>query len=876
MAVMLAMQVAHDSGTAAQRAHGAWSRVWCLAAIVIVALLLAERTTIAQGRIAGELPPPITTDHFERMVVRVLVTPPGFWSGTSPALGSDALAPEVRRVIETIEPAHNAYLGAWLALVDGDLERLKSSPVQLAKGGTLTQMLNHHRRSVSIRRRAIQLELQLIDAIAAAFPEAQRPRAEWMRRERWRERWAATYENHARLLTLDLHGIVDTLTSDEGERTKVEPLLAAHDSALLALFDRYDAKLTRRHELLIVALKVHEAELLAAIRSTPPDHERSRAIRRDAAAELEVRAPVLPTIASIEDLQRRTLKALLAALGPSTRHALIQAVLSKLHINAGPTASNASRFARYALAARHLQEQERAPLAASARSWQERDAALAVRHLEASERLSSALNSVPQESVDQELVRIASEEGDRLLVEREVLAQRFLGDSMACMGEPGAAAIGLRRTPGGAIDEAALQWNDPDPELVASSRPDPEIDAPSRAYDDGPIAIGSALPLAALLDRIADRSLDDASLERLRTVQVEFERIWAQRVMPLVTAAASDLALLALARPKTSADLAGPIEIVDRLTGIELRMEDEAWRLEVAHFEALERLLAETGGRWVIELRVLRLARLWSLFGGAQAANQSTDHWGTPRRINAAAVALDRSLADPLRAEVATSLLLHRNDLEQAFRERVDLERAERRAQRVVTLRLRVPTSDPMWRGEVDIWEESEEAREALRSIDARIEPVVRAALDAPSVAASDGRIDPALLAEFKGRIIRLLLPRLIDEAEMVAPLLDKLEQMPALTETERGAVDSIAREHRLTHGAATDAIVASALDCRAEEPGLSQRERSDRLWVCVRAIARWRFERDEANAKARMHLRNSLRREIIERVPALVSHAPR
>jgi len=92
MTTVLALKVGRRSGAVAPRALERRISSWSSVAIIAAALHAFEMFACAQGSIASELEPPITTEEFERLIVQALVTPSGALPGSSPPIANDPLA----------------------------------------------------------------------------------------------------------------------------------------------------------------------------------------------------------------------------------------------------------------------------------------------------------------------------------------------------------------------------------------------------------------------------------------------------------------------------------------------------------------------------------------------------------------------------------------------------------------------------------------------------------------------------------------------------------------------------------------------------------------------------------------------------------------
>jgi len=859
------------------------------AALAIVSIGLGPMAS-AQFPLAPEVHRIITTEEFERMVTRALIEPPSEWNASSPALADDPLATKVRRVIEQIMPAHEAYLERLRGLLDGPIRELRGQPVDLMLSGTLVDVMNEERHRWSIEDRGSQSNRLFFDAVLAAFPDAQKPRAEAIVLEWQRRRVASRFSNYAGILAVDLIALLDDARLSPEQREQLAAASISYERNLISGLEQFGRAMRRDRHGRFAALRAREAEYLAAFRADPRDAETVERIRREAWAEVEKRSQVTRAVRALEELQWRTLGAILPRLSPEQRvqllHQLIPHHMLLITKEADAASLLSRRLARNAAAdAAGVGALE--PLCAA---WLEQEERLVLRVLRVAQALMDA--SVP--GLDSDEAHALRAEQDEIQSERALAARNFMQAAWDRLGRERAGRLGVRIIGPAECDAPVFEVEADERETDAESRA--AEPPPPGSIDTGAASMEEPLPFAALVRWVGQRGDESAMMERLRLAHSDYEAAWRQRIAPLAAERTQAKPEFKLDDIDSIAALDAIHESIDRFAAIERALVEEVWTLELVAAEAVTRELAST--RNAEKRAAIRLARLWSIVGPVDAPSESVDDWGRARRINAALFAMHDEMPEPVRAVLVATLVAQQDEIERVLRDRARLQveqaRTDDRSRAATFLRYR---SDEGLRIEAAADSERRRTNDEMRRMEVRLNAIMRALIEAPSKRARDesarggndgasqgkaGAADATegardsdapsaeMVADFRALTARLLLPKLSREREPLEPILSALESMDELQDQERVAILHIAEAHRAMHEAATTGLVWAAMGEFEQSTTLSRTDPRDQDSARGFAIARWLFEREECNARARLELRNSLRREIVGRIRGL------
>lgn len=835
---------------------------WVVALFTLLAA--ANSSAFAQTPMAAELPSIITTAELERLVERALTAPPSAMNALSPALADHPLAPEVRRVLEVIEPAHDMYLDQCRTLIDDDVARVRAINLDIRGGATLREVHGMYRAVAAASRRAEQFESALMDAIAAAFPEAQRPRALALRREVARTRIAKSFPG---TLGCDLFQVMGVEGLSDEERALIAPVLAQYETRLMDEVDRY-VELFRRHfDRYCTLLESHEDEYLAAMRADPVDNERLEELRAAAGQESGL-AAVFAQQVVFDELQRRTFADILPRLAPASRRRFIDAVFKESWSH-DPRVRGASTIAERIGTAAGRPSEESEALVALRDAWFARDAATAEQTFQAQLELWELEGKLNPAAPDYDAIqaRVQSARGglEELLERRGMDAHVFISAVGRKLGAERAETWGMQRAdPEYSPDNVEFDWIDSEQEAAfARDQTDPDRVG---ALDLGSPPLEAALPFATLIRWVRTLDVDDAAIERIRLVHEGYESRRRERLTPFIEARSRATQAMSQAYDP-STPITDAFEAIDRDARAEQAIIGAVWQLEC---DAADEIALGLGNVDADGAAALRIARLWLLLGAVNPVESSGDAYGRPRRPNAAALALEASFPQPVRRALANVIGAQRAEIEAALRRCAERLVESVRCNRRENVVLRLNPEDPEARAIRDAAIQGRiTAESALLESEAVLWKALRAALAAPRE--SEGVSDD-IATEFESFAYAQVLPNLMAGSDRIPAIIAALAARTDLTPAERTIVDEIREAHGAIHGAATTAAVAAALDGVPDDPKETPVERSIRSHRRGQSITRWRFERDEADAKALLHLRNGLRREIVEQVAGLTA----
>lgn len=848
---------------------------WVMRAIVLVSVLTVVATAQQMER---ELPQPISTAEIERSITKAMIAPPSPGNANAPPLAQDALDPELRARIAAIEPMHDAYLAKVLALRDRVLVEQIAAEPKLRDGANLSAAERHERQMMTLRARAIEAEEQLLLVIAEAMPEAQRPRVEAMRRERARRRHGERMADHAGVIALDVIELVEMASLPPEQRAALEPLLADYEQSLVIAARRYQVMTERGRARLLTALRAREGEFVAAVRANPPNHALARAIRLEASAQSMQGIPLVAVVTALRELNRRTILRVLAELPVESRRTLMRTARSGFLLDErGPLVDGADFVSRRLRDGGMISEGERTAVAALRAQWLESDLALAIDRMQLAERMLDLENPWPDPQFDESSLAAAREERRAIDEQRTKRARALLAAIVNIIGMERAAKLGVF-IPRGAALANGVEWSEPESQDAAiadeaangaetaeakavSVKRLAQVAADRRAVAPVPTDRGA---LQSWVERwTADSALRTAIMNEHRA----YEEAWKRKVEPALqeTVAAVERVRTTLQGPDTDElDFSVATAIVDQAAAAQQRALDAAWSTETALFDAIERVMVRND--LLPELVALRMTRLWQMGGGVGDRPGLLSEWGQPVEVSVADWALDTNLPEAARRVLLQKIVAERTSFEAMLRERAatTLDAALQQYRRNLILRVRV--DDERYEGwSTQLAQDDTIVSDASAAAIENAVSFTREVLENAALA-----LDGDARDDFRASVYAAMFPGLCADNDSAAALLEQLLRDETLSEADRAVVQRIARVHRAGHSAAVAGMIAAANALAPVDEDLRSADRNDAWRRRMHEVARWRFERSEANAKARMHLRNELSRETLERIPSL------
>lgn len=875
--------------------------------VAVLTLLMAAAA--AAQKMEGDLPQPISTAQLERMIAKALTAPASPWNGGSSPLGGefdpsrvpsvpattdgpasrstaevgDPLHPSIRAVLAAVEHLHDDYLAEVLGLRDRELvARLEMEP-RLNRGGSLGELQQHRRQIASLRRRAIESEDRLFGAIMMVVPDPQRPRVESMRRERARLRHGENVSSILGILSLDVIELVERARLPVDQQAAIAPILADYESSLVRLGPRYTELTEVVQSRSMAALQLREAEFLGAFRMQPPEPERARRIRREALAEAREGVRLDEAMTKLADLHRNTLHRVLAALPVEPRHAVIRGAPRGFAQDDRPRDSRAADVVtRRLIDGAAASDAERAAMDAVRKRWLEPDLALAVQRMDLVEWQSNLENPWPDPTLDIAALEAVREDLRALDDERTQRGRQVLATIVSMIGRERAAALGIVLSRNGTLLEA-VEWIDvelmeaaealeDEDEVAVTVEESGERERAAARAKRAEAAIRLVVPAALTLEELRQPfhawEHDEAIMQMLEEEHRRHRDAWTTRVEPLLAKVADTAEDMHLAdeasREAIAFDLDAATDLVDEARAAQQQTLEVAWAVDAELFDALQRRFGSAERAPFIS--AARLTRFWRMGGGERDRSGWLSEGGQPLEIDIARWALDPTTAAPAR-----DLMLQRIHAERAEIEAMIQARAQATIDNAMMGALRdcldrLPVEDERFKTVWAQWlSDSRVTDEAHAQALGQIARTTHSILDAAALSlGADER------ADFRAKVYAAIYPGLCRDDESPVALLEQLLADEAISAEERLVVERIAQLHRATHAVATDGMIAAAAAMDSLDPGLPAQERKDLAERRRHEIARWRFERSEANAKALMHLRNELSRGTLDRYRSL------
>jgi len=811
--------------------------------------MVAARVT-AQGLESLEMVDPIGTSEYERSVIDTVARLR--WEERA-----DAAALDERAWIARLEPLHDAYLAEALRLRDECGTPILRGRRSVHAGASVAALRAERRQIARLRTALDDTERRFFSSIETALPEECRGAVGAMRQARERARFASKLSQIQGFARLDLVDVVSGLRLGKEDVQRIAPIMDDYEARLLSVLRNWQRWSEERDAAWVDGLEPFAAELAENAGDDLAAEEARLAIVRSV-MEVNPVGPH-PPIDALAPLNARTVQRLLEALPPAERRALRRAVERRVGgMHRSDLAARCERMLAHVRAESSLTSEERDRIDAIGEAWRRDDDAAIERNLK--EVASAVFDAEAGIVVSHE----TSQRDQAFLKERRQVLCTATESINAVLGQERATRLGFEAfTPPGST-ETRYEWRDP--ELLRDESPfaavHQELGAfePSGAFQRG----AGPLDLETLRQWCASVALDDAGWAVIEATHRSYLDQWSRRVDPITAALRQVLPANPFEPIPPSAEIDAALAASAELFEARRALLEAAMAADDSLFDAIDSAVGTPERRAV--LTTARLARRWSLL--VDPTNQfAIGGLGfVERDVNIGKLALSRKLSDDARAAVGRALEKRRAEFERALVEHAQIDIEETSLERrVVLFRAMASESEEARREYVQAVDAVRAAEMAYDERQWALRRVARAI--AEEAAASLDDVDGHKLRELWRH---LSLPGLARSKDSAEPILDRLLSFATLSDEERDAVERIDTEFRAASTAAVDGMAAIVVRREAPAKQRSWRGRHRDNELAMSELARWRFARDEADQKAKMHLRGALTPETLARLAAL------
>jgi hypothetical protein len=836
------------------------------AVVVGVAALAAvfAAPASAQGT-SGTLPDPVSGGDLNKYLDRYLDLTPAQW--------------------EHAEKAHETYKEEFKRLreteIEGFLEEMRKIQGRMPKKDELRAFLEKMDR---MQDRIRGLDSRLFSEIETALDDTQRvvmPRVRKAReRETYRGDMIRAFSGGA---SFDLTETFYSLELSSEERQAAEPVMVSYENSLTPQLKKlYDAT-TNSFVVMFEAIEKSGVDTSwmdeAQQGNVEMDPEKMKEMQEKMQAFMEVmRAAMsdatkksLEIASDITKLHHSTRAALAAHLKPETRRALRDEFFKKAYSRIANTDQGAGRTFQAAMKLHYLTPDERVAIQAAADAFQRSDDAVVEEMVEAIDDFRATRNPMDWGQDYQK----HEEEIQKIAERRQAAATQAIEGLYSLLGPEGKERLARVGTPEDVISGIGELAGDAVASEVASAVGSGEPGAGAEitpAGDDwtswggdvhlpgmmGPKEIGV---IARMLD------VDGGRRALLDALHTEYVTEFGQLNETLVKSVQETQQAM---WQRTQGENAAPViqseGDIEKLYALRKTARDAILALDAKFFQSVADAVATESQ--ADEMKLLRLHRASGVyqlrnFWGMMMFDQTQEDQITPMQV-LAQVSLDEGSQ-----MIVNHMLLEKADeLEKSMRELWEaMVDGQMRQEQYYAKAQAKQQEDPDSFNAMGL-----EYMELAKKLAEKSEPLVKRQLELNRGLLTD--LEAALPTEhardLRRSYNRLAFPQVFQDAKSAEPFLERATKLSDLDDTQRGSIQQALEEYRQVYNDHSDSMVAIAREQKSPMGG--DQEAWQEHMKLEEKLAKHRFERDEASAKALRKLRTILRPEQANRLPGLAT----